>query len=149
MPPSFAPNALDDVQAPPQYAAPAGRQWYDRLMDVLLGEDEMKPINRVALICRHCKLVNGQAPPGAKDVGRWRCMGCRGWNGEKGEVQAILEEAGEETGKSKESKEPRGTPEMAEKKGGDEDSEVLVEDEDDEPPARSTRSRKKESSDDT
>ncbi|MBE7179844.1 MAG: hypothetical protein INR71_01330, partial [Terriglobus roseus] len=81
----FAPNAFAD--APPQYAPAAGAapRWYDRLMDALLGDDETLARNRVALICRHCRLVNGQAPPGARglaDVGRWRCGACGGWNGE-------------------------------------------------------------------
>ena len=89
----FAPNADNFTQA--QYANQGGRQWYDRLMDVLLGDDEMKPIHRVALICQHCKLVNGQAPPGVKEVGRWRCMSCRGWNGEEREIDKIIEEVDE------------------------------------------------------
>ena len=73
----FAPNAFS---APPQYSqAKEGSRWYDRIMDVLLGEDETLPRNRLALICSSCRLVNGQAPPGVKrleDVGRWRCGGC-------------------------------------------------------------------------
>lgn len=86
-PPEFAPNAFTE---PPQYApnhgSSLGSSWYDRLMDVLLGDDETLPKNRLALICSHCKLVNGQAPPGVKslaDVGKWRCGGCGGWNGEE------------------------------------------------------------------
>ncbi|KAL9049509.1 MAG: hypothetical protein Q9162_007180 [Coniocarpon cinnabarinum] len=89
---SFAPNAAEDFPSEPQYAAPAGRQWYDRILDLVLGEDETKPINRIALICRHCKLVNGQAPPGLKEVGRWRCSGCKKWNGEHSDLEEILED---------------------------------------------------------
>lgn len=73
----FAPNAFS---AAPQYSqAKEGSRWYDRIMDVLLGEDEMLPRARLALICSNCRLVNGQAPPGVKrleDVGKWRCGGC-------------------------------------------------------------------------
>jgi len=92
-PPEFAPNAIAPRQ---QYSYGSDRQggnWYDRILDLLLGEDETSPKNRMALICQHCKLVNGQAPPGVKDVGevgRWRCMGCGGSNGEEDEGQQIV-----------------------------------------------------------
>ncbi len=73
----FAPNAFSAV---PQYSqVDEGSRWYDRIMDVLLGEDETLPRARLALICSNCRLVNGQAPPGVKrleDVGKWRCGGC-------------------------------------------------------------------------
>lgn len=69
-------------------------------MDVLLGEDETLPKNRLALICHHCRLVNGQAPPGVQhleDVGTWRCAGCGTMNGEETEdtrlVRRIKEQA--------------------------------------------------------
>lgn len=86
--PEFAPNAF-----------PTGGQyieqphWYDRLLDVLLGEDEMQPRNRMAMICSSCRLVNGQAPPGIKtpeELGRWRCGSCGAWNGEESETTQIL-----------------------------------------------------------
>ena len=89
----FAPNAFS---APPQYSAlPDNPRWYDRLMDVLLGEDETLPKNRMALICKHCRLVNGQAPPGIKrpeDLGKWRCAACGGWNGEENEGEKLVAE---------------------------------------------------------
>ena len=62
-------------------------------MDVLLGEDESSPKNRLALICKNCRLVNGQAPPGIKqleDVGRWQCYGCGTMNGEESEEQKLV-----------------------------------------------------------
>lgn len=93
--PGFAPNAFS---ARPAQAADAGHNyqyadnsalahghWYDRLLDVLLGEDEMQAKNRTVLICSQCRLVNGQAPPGVKslkEIGRWRCYSCGAWNGE-------------------------------------------------------------------
>ena len=93
----FAPNAYS---AEPQYAQSGeGSHWYDRLMDVLLGEDESLPRNRLALICKKCRLVNGQAPPGAKrpeDVGKWRCGECGTLNGEETETKKIIANIKEE-----------------------------------------------------
>lgn len=87
----FAPNAFS---ASPQYAQTTeDSRWYDRIMDVLLGEDETLPAKRLALICGHCRLVNGQAPPGLKrleDVGKWRCWGCRAMNGEETEAAGLV-----------------------------------------------------------
>ncbi|MCJ1463186.1 hypothetical protein MMC07_001791 [Pseudocyphellaria aurata] len=93
----FAPNAF---AAAPQYARSGeGPRWLDRLVDVLLGEDESLPKNRLALICRNCRLVNGQAPPGAKrpeDVGRWRCGECGTLNGEEMEATKLVGSTKEE-----------------------------------------------------
>lgn len=94
--PEFAPNAFS---APPQYAQPgemnAGGNWYDRVLDLLMGEDETLPKNLVALICQNCRLVNGQAPPGTKsltDLGKWRCFGCGTMNGEEDEAAKVVKE---------------------------------------------------------
>lgn len=68
--------------------------WYDRVLDLLLGEDENNPKNRMALICQNCRLVNGQAPPGTKtlaDLGKWRCYGCRTLNGVDEGAKAVQE----------------------------------------------------------
>lgn len=62
-------------------------------MDVVLGEDESNPKNRLALICQSCRLVNGQAPPGVKtleDVGKWKCSACGEMNGEDTEARRIV-----------------------------------------------------------
>jgi hypothetical protein len=62
-------------------------------LDVLLGEDELQPRNRMAMICGSCRLVNGQAPPGIKtieELGRWRCGSCGAWNGEESETTKML-----------------------------------------------------------
>jgi hypothetical protein len=98
-PPEFAPNAFS---APPQYAQPgemnAGGAWYDRVLDLLMGEDETLPRNRVALICQNCRLVNGQAPPGTKsfaDLGKWKCFGCGTMNGEEDEAAKVVQEMNE------------------------------------------------------
>jgi hypothetical protein len=87
-PPSFAPNSM---------AAGAGVEshWYDRVFDVLLGEDETAAKNRIVLLCAACKLVNGQAPPGTRslaEVGLWRCMACHAKNGVENEGKRIMEE---------------------------------------------------------
>ncbi|KAJ5943763.1 hypothetical protein N7516_003931 [Penicillium verrucosum] len=86
--PSFAPNAFtqngESIEQP---------HWYDRLLDVLLGEDETQPRNRMVMICSACRLVNGQAPPGTKtpeELGRWRCGSCGAWNGVESETTKIL-----------------------------------------------------------
>lgn len=92
----FAPNAFS---APPQYAQPgkfeSGGHWYDRVLDLLLGEDEILPKNRIALICQNCRLVNGQAPPGTKtlaELGKWKCYGCGSVNGEEDEGEKVVQE---------------------------------------------------------
>ena len=98
----FAPNAFS---AAPQYAqADGGSRWYDRLLDVLLGEDETLPKNRIALICKECRLVNGQAPPGIKrleEVGKWKCSGCGAVNGEDSEAEKIVATLRKQTGVGK------------------------------------------------
>lgn len=92
-PPEFAPNAFGTV---PQHSSEPNLEgnWYDRILDLLLGEDETSPKNRIVLICQYCRMVNGQAPPGVKrleDLGRWKCFGCGGWNGEVDEGTKIVE----------------------------------------------------------
>ncbi|KAF2133121.1 hypothetical protein P153DRAFT_363344 [Dothidotthia symphoricarpi CBS 119687] len=87
----FAPNAFGAPDITKQYSSASPStltqtHWYDRILDALLGEDETQAKNRMALICSECRLVNGQAPPGTRsieDVGRWRCGGCRAWNGKE------------------------------------------------------------------
>ncbi|KAJ5469263.1 hypothetical protein N7539_008881 [Penicillium diatomitis] len=86
--PGFAPNAFSNSG---QYIEQS--HWYDRLLDVLLGEDETQPRNRMAMICSSCRLVNGQAPPGIKtleELGRWKCGSCGAWNGEESETTQLL-----------------------------------------------------------
>ncbi len=64
-------------------------------MDLLLGEDEMAAKNRIVLICRNCRLVNGRAPPGTAslaELGLWKCMACGTVNGEVDEGKRIVKE---------------------------------------------------------
>lgn len=97
----FAPNAYPaparphQPRAPPSQYAADGPKWYDRILDVVLGEDETSAKNRIALICQECKLVNGQAPPSVRtleDVGRWRCSSCHAWNGVESEAKQIMQQ---------------------------------------------------------
>ncbi|RMD40808.1 hypothetical protein DV735_g4348, partial [Chaetothyriales sp. CBS 134920] len=94
--PGFAPEGFNipPPSAPPAYSQ--SPQWYDRILDVLLGEDETAARNRFALICSNCRLVNGQAPPGVKtleEVGRWRCSSCGTMNGEESEAKKVVRQA--------------------------------------------------------
>lgn len=95
----FSPNAFDNTPLPPH--APGQQQyemsnhWYDRIMDLLLGDDETAAKNRLVLICKRCRLVNGQAPPGTNslaELGMWKCMGCGAENGEVDEGQRLVKE---------------------------------------------------------
>ncbi|KAG8627230.1 hypothetical protein KVT40_004713 [Elsinoe batatas] len=100
----FAPNAFSYSQEPPPTQIPAahaydtgsdGPRWYDRIMDVILGEDETQPRNRIVLICSTCRLVNGQAPPGVRSLdslGKWRCMACGTMNGSETAAEKAVKE---------------------------------------------------------
>ncbi|KAG0645049.1 ER junction formation factor lunapark [Hyphodiscus hymeniophilus] len=142
----FAPNAFN---ATPQYATGGdmnmGGHWYDRVLDLLLGEDETSPKNRIILICQNCRLVNGQAPPGTKslvELGKWKCFGCGELNGEEDEAVKAVQEmketihtheddsAGEV--EQKRSDKNNASPESDKEKAdneGDDDNEAEVEDE--------------------
>ncbi|KKA31058.1 hypothetical protein TD95_002555 [Thielaviopsis punctulata] len=112
----FAPNAFSSSSSPPPAAhaplPPAAHHayahqrsasvisvapeshWYDRILDLLLGEDEKDPKNRIVLICQACRVVNGQAPPGVKslaEVGLWKCISCGASNGEMDEGSKIVD----------------------------------------------------------
>ncbi|KAI5848147.1 hypothetical protein BZA05DRAFT_404563 [Tricharina praecox] len=61
-------------------------KWYDRILDVILGEDEMSAKARFALICKNCRMVNGLAPPGThslEEMDQWGCARCGTMNGRK------------------------------------------------------------------
>ena len=82
--PGFAPNAFPDHLPQASTTYQQTPHWYDRILDVMLGEDETAAKNRLVLLCTKCHLVNGQAPPGVRtpeELGRWRCSGCGAWNG--------------------------------------------------------------------
>ncbi|UKZ47856.1 hypothetical protein TrVGV298_002089 [Trichoderma virens] len=109
-------SAQSQMYSIPPPPTPSEPHWYDRIFDVLLGEDETAPKNRIVLICRTCRLVNGQAPPGTKslgELGMWKCMACGTPNGEMDEGKRIVREVLKSQEKEKDtssSKEPT-TPE--------------------------------------
>lgn len=101
----FAPNAFSAappaslIRQPSTQYQEGGPKWYDRILDVMLGEDETQAKNRMALICQSCRLVNGQAAPGARtvdDIGRWRCGSCQAWNGVESEERKVLRQIANE-----------------------------------------------------
>lgn len=155
----FAPNAFSAPELTRQYTASSATftqsHWYDRILDALLGEDETQPKNRLALVCSECRLVNGQAPPGARtleDVGRWRCGECHAWNGiEKVEEVGVerLVQGWEEERKAREvaidGVGKTDKKEMEEVVGGDEGSGVDVAEEsvDEATPVRERTTRSK------
>ncbi|OCT51380.1 putative protein lunapark [Cladophialophora carrionii] len=99
--PGFAPNAFSDISPQTSTTYQQTPHWYDRILDVLLGEDETAAKNRLVLLCSRCRLVNGQAPPGIRtpeELGRWRCSGCGAWNGVENEGMKVVKEI---TGASK------------------------------------------------
>lgn len=90
----FAPNAFSAPSRPPTEYASSGPRWFDRILDVVLGDDETQPKNRIVLICKSCRLVNGQAPPGTRsmeDMGPWRCMSCQTMNGQESEAKEMIQ----------------------------------------------------------
>jgi hypothetical protein len=94
-PPAFFPGTPNPPPSTYSSYSTSETHWYDRIFDVLLGEDETAPKNRIVLICQSCRLVNGQAPPGTKtlaEMGSWRCMSCGALNGEMDEGQRIVNE---------------------------------------------------------
>lgn len=165
----FAPNAFGSAGVTKQFATDPATSytqthWYDRILDALLGEDETQAKNRLALICSECKLVNGQAPPGARtveDVGRWRCSSCHAWNGKekpREDVEGLVKgweaernaKAGEVAGRTdagldsdnRETEDDNGVGECAEEGSGVDVGEE-VGDVVETPPSRGTRSKTK------
>jgi hypothetical protein len=66
-------------------------KWYDRILDVVLGEDEMSAKSRFALICKNCRMVNGLAPPGTRsldEMEEWGCARCGTMNGVRKQQRA-------------------------------------------------------------
>lgn len=160
----FAPNAFGTDLTNQYSATPATTftqtHWYDRILDALLGEDETQAKNRFALICSSCRLVNGQAPPGARsieDVGRWRCGGCSAWNGKEKPQEEVADLVkGWEAERKTRNREMRESGIDSDNRETEDDAAVLAEvdessgvdvaaesAEDTPPPSKSTRSKTK------
>jgi len=96
--PQFHPSAFTPPPTSPA-SPPAPKGVFDRLLDLLVGEDETSPEHRYALICSRCRTHNGLAPPGetALQVG-YICARCGQWNGpETGDGRVTTEKLHEET----------------------------------------------------
>ncbi|KAK9477205.1 hypothetical protein V1514DRAFT_334503 [Lipomyces japonicus] len=61
---------------------PHSPKWYDRILDLIVGEDETSIRTRYALICSNCYSHNGLAPPGdTPEQVRYICPACGVTNG--------------------------------------------------------------------
>lgn len=78
-------------------------KWYDRILDLIVGEDEYSSRQRYALICRNCKAHNGLAQPGEvpEDV-VYICPHCGTLNGHPKEKTQHDKEFEKESGKETE-----------------------------------------------
>jgi endoplasmic reticulum junction formation protein lunapark len=152
----FAPNAFDaprpqsaNVPGAQYEMNPAGLQhhWYDRIMDTLLGEDETAAKNRIVLICKQCRLVNGQAAPGTTslaEVGMWKCMGCGAKNGEENEGARIVKEVLGRRGESTERTDDGQESDLVEVSGEQSEEEsVPIKEEEEEEEEEATGARKR------
>ncbi|KAH8178866.1 putative integral membrane zinc-ribbon metal-binding protein [Sarocladium implicatum] len=153
----FAPNAgagpVDQRHSGPPYPdtafptmppAPESGHWYDRIFDVLLGEDEAAPKNRIVLICQACRIVNGQAPPGTRsltELGLWRCMSCGASNGveREDEGKRIVREVLQD---SPATAEPIGTDDKTSEDEAAEPEMQSIDDTPDDGPAAAVRKRR-------
>jgi endoplasmic reticulum junction formation protein lunapark len=86
--PQFHPSAFSPPPSPILPVQQQPKTFLDRVLDLLVGEDENAADRRYALICRHCRAHNGLAPPGerAEEVG-YLCGRCGGWNGPEPNTQ--------------------------------------------------------------
>ncbi|KAH8553561.1 hypothetical protein BGW37DRAFT_549483 [Umbelopsis sp. PMI_123] len=82
------PNIHSNAQSPPpgqimhqlnlRPSVPAERQWYDKLVDALVGEDG--PETKYALICNHCSTHNGLVLPQEIETIQYICPKCGQFN---------------------------------------------------------------------
>ncbi|KAK9316391.1 hypothetical protein V1522DRAFT_396054 [Lipomyces starkeyi] len=94
---------------------PESPRWYDRILDLMVGEDETDPRNRYALICFRCGTHNGLAAPGqTPDNVRYSCPVCGEWNPEQApstttggdEASKSIEEQSESISKNDDGEKP-------------------------------------------
>lgn len=96
-PAEFLPPAVHDSQARPETpfplpTAPSHPTWMDRIMDIVLGENEQSPNNRYALICGRCHHHNGLATYGqVPEQVVYVCPFCGFLNGNKPDSSSSVE----------------------------------------------------------
>ncbi|KAG0174924.1 hypothetical protein DFQ28_003651 [Apophysomyces sp. BC1034] len=66
------------INQPARSAMPPQRQWYDKLVDALVGEDG--PETKYALICSHCFAHNGLVLPQEIERIQYTCPVCKKFN---------------------------------------------------------------------
>uniref|UniRef100_A0A060THQ6 Endoplasmic reticulum junction formation protein lunapark n=1 Tax=Blastobotrys adeninivorans TaxID=409370 RepID=A0A060THQ6_BLAAD len=94
-------------------------KWYDRILDLIVGEDEYSSRQRYALICRNCKVHNGLAQPGeAPEDVVYICPHCGTLNGRPKETTHPEKESEKEISRSSESVSPE--PQTKEKAASEE-----------------------------
>jgi len=73
--PGHTPNPLSPIQQP---IRPPKRQWYDRLADAVLGEEDpsLQSHTRYALICQKCFTHNGLVRESEWETTQYRCPKC-------------------------------------------------------------------------
>jgi hypothetical protein len=120
----FAPNAFSAPEPRHPSSLSTTPRWYDRILDIVLGDDETLPNNRIVLLCRNCRLVNGQAPPGTRSlehVGTWRCSNCHTLNGQETEAKAMIREIAAGASGEEETREVVQTEKVVDKSHVDDD----------------------------
>jgi len=95
--PAFHPSAFSPPPSPTLAPQQHSKTFFDRVLDLLVGEDENAADHRYALICRHCRAHNGLAPPGERgDSVGYLCGRCGGWNGPEPNLQKQTSQSAEQ-----------------------------------------------------
>ncbi|KAF7731532.1 hypothetical protein EC973_009296 [Apophysomyces ossiformis] len=71
-------SVIRPVNPPSSMASPPQRQWYDKLVDALVGEDG--PETKYALICSYCFAHNGLVLPQEIEKIQYTCPVCKKFN---------------------------------------------------------------------
>lgn len=102
--PQPLPLPLQPMQLGPVYNANYQPTWYDKILDIIVGEDEYSPKSRYALICENCRRHNGLAQPGELPMHVvYICPQCGFRNGqEKKKKRATTDDKSKEKGPEKE-----------------------------------------------
>jgi len=85
LPPQMTPSANPQMTpVTPNHAVTAGRkQWYDRLADAILGDEDLTPASpssRYALICEKCFAHNGLVKENVWEDAQYVCPKCNHFN---------------------------------------------------------------------